>query len=60
MELAADALKRRNVPWLWRLVATGLSFALFGIGGLCLRILVFPLLALLPGDAIHTLSFTPQ
>ncbi|MDH0083858.1 1-acyl-sn-glycerol-3-phosphate acyltransferase [Stutzerimonas stutzeri] len=52
MELAADALKRPNAPWLWRLVATGLSFALFGIGGLCLRVLVFPLLALLPGDAI--------
>ena len=30
----------------WRVVATGLSFALFGIGGLCLRVIVFPLLAL--------------
>jgi len=38
-------------PWLWRLVATGASFALFGIGGVLLRMLVFPLLALWPGDA---------
>lgn len=30
----------------WRVFATGLSFALFGIGGLFLRVLVFPLLAL--------------
>ncbi|WP_317202884.1 lysophospholipid acyltransferase family protein [Janthinobacterium sp.] len=31
----------------WRLCATGLSFVLFGIGGLALRLLVFPLLNLL-------------
>jgi 1-acyl-sn-glycerol-3-phosphate acyltransferase len=31
----------------WRVVATGLSFALFGIGGLLLRVAVFPLLHLL-------------
>jgi 1-acyl-sn-glycerol-3-phosphate acyltransferase len=30
----------------WRVFATGLSFALFGLGGLALRVLVFPLLAL--------------
>ena len=40
--------------------ATGLSFALFGIGGLCLRVLVFPLLALLPGDAITRRSRARQ
>ena len=40
MELAADSLKRPNAPWLWRLIATGLSFALFGIGGLCLRLII--------------------
>ncbi|NVM77846.1 1-acyl-sn-glycerol-3-phosphate acyltransferase [Duganella sp. SG902] len=28
----------------WRVFATGLSFAVFGIGGLLLRVLVFPLL----------------
>lgn len=34
----------------WRIGATGLSFALFGIGGLALRLLAFPLLHLLvPG-----------
>ncbi|MCC2960393.1 1-acyl-sn-glycerol-3-phosphate acyltransferase [Massilia sp. IC2-278] len=30
----------------WRVLATGISFALFGLGGLVLRVLVFPLLAL--------------
>jgi 1-acyl-sn-glycerol-3-phosphate acyltransferase len=30
----------------WRVLATGLSFALFGLGGLLLRMAVFPLLAL--------------
>jgi hypothetical protein len=32
-------------------VAAAASFALFGLGGLCLRLLVFPLLGCLPGDA---------
>ncbi|MET1081233.1 MAG: lysophospholipid acyltransferase family protein [Pseudomonas sp.] len=51
MDLATQPLDRRaNAPYLWRLIATGLSFALFGLGGLCLRVLVFPLLGLLPGD----------
>ncbi|WP_208651094.1 lysophospholipid acyltransferase family protein [Ectopseudomonas khazarica] len=40
-------------PYVWRLVATALSFALFGIGGVLLRVLVFPLLALLPGDTLQ-------
>jgi 1-acyl-sn-glycerol-3-phosphate acyltransferase len=52
MELAADSLNNRpNTPWPWRLVATGLSFTLFGLGGLCLRLVIFPLLGLLPGEA---------
>ncbi|MFL9923332.1 lysophospholipid acyltransferase family protein [Herbaspirillum lusitanum] len=34
----------------WRIAATGLSFAAFGIGGLLLRLLVFPLLNLLVRD----------
>jgi len=37
--------------WAWRLLATGLSFALFGLGGLLLWALVFPLQRLLGGDA---------
>lgn len=39
-----------NPPRLWRLVFTGLSFALFGLGGLLLRIICFPLIALLERD----------
>jgi len=34
----------------WRVCATGLSFALFGVGGLLLRVVVFPLLALCVTD----------
>jgi len=54
MDLAEDALNRHpSPPWPWRLIATGLSFALFGLGGLVLRLIVFPLLALLPGDVLR-------
>jgi 1-acyl-sn-glycerol-3-phosphate acyltransferase len=35
----------------WRVFATGLCFALFGIGGVLLRVLVFPLLSLLTRGA---------
>lgn len=34
----------------WRVCATGLSFVLFGIGGMLLRVLVFPLLATVVRD----------
>lgn len=51
MDMATRPLNRPDAPWCWRLVATALSFALFGLGGLCLRLVVFPLLGLVPGDA---------
>ena len=35
-----------KMSWCWRVLATGLSFAVFGAGGLALRLLVFPLLNL--------------
>ena len=34
----------------WRVLATGISFATFGIGGLLLRVIVFPLLTLVVRD----------
>lgn len=37
----------------WRVVATGLSFALFGLGGLLLRVFAFPLLALCVRDRMR-------
>ncbi len=37
----------RHVNLYWRVAATGFSFGVFGIGGLVLRLLVFPLLNLL-------------
>ncbi|WP_263143819.1 lysophospholipid acyltransferase family protein [Pseudomonas sp. RIT-PI-AD] len=53
MDLVSQhALSRHSPPYWWRLIATALSFALFGIGGVALRVLIFPLLALLPGDAL--------
>jgi 1-acyl-sn-glycerol-3-phosphate acyltransferase len=33
----------------WRVVATGLCFLIFGLGGLVLGLIVFPILRLLPG-----------
>jgi 1-acyl-sn-glycerol-3-phosphate acyltransferase len=52
MDLGASTLtpQPRQDAWLWRLIATGLSFTFFGLGGLLLRVLVFPLQRLLPGD----------
>ncbi len=43
-------MKKTDWP-LWRLFATGLSYALFGMAGLVLGLVVFPALALLPGSA---------
>lgn len=53
MELATQPLSkpRRQDAWLWRLLATACSFVLFGLAGLCLRVLVFPLLTHLGGTA---------
>jgi 1-acyl-sn-glycerol-3-phosphate acyltransferase len=34
----------------WRLVGTGLSFAVFGVGGLVLAVVVFPVISLLTRD----------
>ena len=34
----------------WRIVATGMCFALFGLGGLMLRLVVFPILQSLVRD----------
>jgi len=39
----------QKIDFVWRLLATGLSFACFGIGGVLLWLLVFPLVALAPG-----------
>ncbi|VVN97363.1 lysophospholipid acyltransferase family protein [Pseudomonas fluorescens] len=52
MDLATQPLKdKRRDAYYWRLLATAASFALFGAGGLCLRLVIFPLLSCLPGDA---------
>lgn len=52
MEVVTQAkLSPYSPPHAWRLIATALCFMLFGLGGILLRVLVLPLLALLPGDA---------
>lgn len=52
MELATQAVNDKpRDAYYWRLFATAASFFVFGIGGLCLRLLVFPLLGCLPGSA---------
>ena len=43
----------RSDGYYWRLFATAVSFTLFGLGGLSLRLVVFPLLSCLPGDAVR-------
>lgn len=35
----------------WRLIATAMSFALFGLGGIIIPLIVIPIIYLLPGDA---------
>ncbi len=53
MDLAATQVKpSRGDAYAWRLLATGLSFLLFGLGGLTLRLLILPLLGLWPGDRL--------
>ncbi|RDS84872.1 1-acyl-sn-glycerol-3-phosphate acyltransferase [Dyella monticola] len=53
MDLAANPIRHSSAGnHLWRLFATGASFVLFGVGGLALRLIVLPLLGLLPGDTL--------
>jgi 1-acyl-sn-glycerol-3-phosphate acyltransferase len=53
-ELIPDDLKNNvlkyRLNWLRRLIGTGISFALFGLGGLCLVLTAFPLINLLVRD----------
>lgn len=52
MDLAATPVRRSSAGnHAWRLLTTGASFVLFGLGGLVLRLIVLPVLGLLPGDA---------
>jgi len=37
----------KKLNYYWRVIATGLSFLIFGIGGILLRIIIFPLLNIL-------------
>lgn len=41
---------RQKIDYGWRLLATAISFACFGIGGVLLWLAILPMLAMLPGD----------
>ena len=49
-DAAPDTVHRRDA-WVWRLLATGLSFSVFGIFGFLLGLLAVPVLLALPGGA---------
>lgn len=49
LHTSAEASARQDAWW-WRLFATGMAFVLFGLGGLVLRLVVFPVLRLRRGD----------
>ncbi len=50
VDLATAPVTRRRDAWAWRFVATALSFALFGVGGLLLRGLILPIVLHWPGE----------
>jgi len=41
---------KKTFNYYWRLFATGISFTVFGVGGVLLRVLVFPLLGILSSN----------
>jgi 1-acyl-sn-glycerol-3-phosphate acyltransferase len=45
-------VSERGDAYYWRLFATACCFAVFGLGGLALGLVVFPLARLLPGDEL--------
>ncbi|OZY37399.1 1-acyl-sn-glycerol-3-phosphate acyltransferase [Pseudomonas lundensis] len=53
MDLATQPVSTRRDAWCWRLIATAISFGLFGLGCLGLRLVIFPLLSGLPGTAVR-------
>lgn len=46
----------QSLKYGWRLFATGFSFFCFGLGGLLLWFLVFPVLSVLPGNRLQRIS----
>lgn len=44
---------RTRINYLWRVIATGMSFTVFGIGGVLLSLTLFPLARLLSRDKAH-------
>ena len=53
-EVMQSINEKRSLNYYWRLLATGMSFTLFGVGGVLLGGLVFPLLLLLPHQKTRT------
>jgi 1-acyl-sn-glycerol-3-phosphate acyltransferase len=49
MILLTSLHPKKRLDYCWRLFATGLSFSIFGLGGVLLWVLVFPILNMIPG-----------
>ncbi len=49
LQLAMAKTLKHLINYGWRLLATAISFASFGIGGVILWLVIFPILAILPG-----------
>ena len=47
---------RKKINAAWRLFATGFSFFCFGLGGLVLWLVIFPVLSVLPGKRLQKIS----
>lgn len=45
-----DAPRFKQDFYYWRILATGISFLSFGVGGLLIRLIIFPFLRILPGN----------
>jgi 1-acyl-sn-glycerol-3-phosphate acyltransferase len=46
----------QKLSYCWRLFATGFSFFIFGVGGLILWLVVFPILSILPGTRLQKVN----
>lgn len=53
-EVMQSINEKRSLNYYWRLLATGVSFTLFGVGGVLIGGLVFPLLLLIPHQQMRT------
>lgn len=49
-----------KINYIWRLFATALSFFIFGLGGLLLRVLVFPFLGVITAEPLEKIKWAQR